>query len=112
MMSFKYYFSGRMPSFSELFVEPQVLFTLVFIMSAVSVFAGGGSYGDGLVFGGLGLLKTVPLALLGQVGSAFPLLAPFAALAFLWYLGSLRVVLGTPIFALIVGSSVILALGA
>ncbi|GEM_PF-7064246 len=101
-----------MPSLNELFAEPQALVTLVFIMSAVTVFSSGGSYGDGLVFGGLGLIKTVPLALLGQVGASFPLLAPFAALAFLWYLGSLRVALGTPIFSLILVSSVILALGA
>lgn len=100
-----------MSGFAELFTDTEGLVFFVFILVSVSIYMNGGSYSDSMLISGLGLIKLIPLFLLKSVAASSPLLAIPCALAFLWFVGELRQLVGTPVYALITVATIILLIG-
>jgi len=97
--------------FSELFTDVPGLVILIMTIELVVVYSSGASFSDTFLFGGLGAIKMVPIQLLKELSAAFPLFAPLAALAFLWYMGNVRVFFGAPMATLMTVGLIILMLG-
>jgi len=100
--------------FSELFTDVPGLVILIMTIELVAVYSGGAGFSDfsgTFVFGGLGAIKMVPIQLLKQFSAALPIFAPLAALAFLWYMGNVRVFFGAPMATLMTVALIILMLG-
>jgi hypothetical protein len=100
-----------MLGFPELFSDGPTLVALVVIITVCAAYGAGTDYGDTLLIGGLGMVKMVPATLLKGVAASFPLLAPLCAVAFLWYMGQMRVLFGGAMAMLMTVCFVLLLVG-
>lgn len=87
--------------------------TFCFVMVALSIYAGGGTYSGSLLFGGLGMLALVPITIASALAGALfgGALTPVIAIVTVVYLISLIRGLG-PISAVVFVGAVALILGA
>jgi hypothetical protein len=97
--------------FADLFHDTETLCILVFMLAALSVYTGGGSFGDSMLVSGLGAITLVPLLALKEIAAASPILAPLCALAFLFLVANMRGFFGTPLYAGIMMCALILLIG-
>ncbi len=97
--------------FASLFQDTATLAFIVFILATLSVYTGGGSYGDSMLVSGLGGITLVPLMALKGIAAAAPVVAPLAALAFLFLIAKMREFFGPPLYATIFMSALILLIG-